>query len=119
MLKTLVERAGFAQLYESSRVRNEAGSSRAADELAAVPVEISHVDLETLHERPVQAELIDLLLLPSDDPRFMSCVLIHGMGGSGKTVTAVAAIKDTAIRRHYSFIYWLVVGTDAVITQRR
>ena len=33
------------------------------------------------------------------------------------TVTAVAAIKDTAIRRHYSFIYWLVVGTDAVITQ--
>jgi hypothetical protein len=39
----------------------------------------------------VQAELIALLLLHSSDERFTSCVLVvHGMGGTGKTVTAVA-----------------------------
>ena len=31
-----------------------------------------------------------------------------------QTVTAVAAIQDSAVRRHFCSIYWLVVGADAV-----
>ena len=46
--------------------------------------EISHFALDTLYIRPVQAELVRLLLLPSSDPHFTSCVLVHGMGGTGK-----------------------------------
>ena len=48
------------------------------------------------------------------DRRFVSCVLVHGMGGTGKTVTAVAAVQDRAVRVHMSNIYWLTVGADAV-----
>jgi NB-ARC domain. len=36
------------------------------------------------------------------------------MGGTGKTVTAVAAVQDDQVRQHYSDIYWLTVGADAV-----
>ena len=36
------------------------------------------------------------------------------MGGTGKTVTAVAAVQDSAVRMHYSSIFWLTVGADAV-----
>mgnify|MGYP004278706475 CR=1 FL=1 len=32
------------------------------------------------------AELVELLVLPRADSRFTSCVLVHGMGGTGKTV---------------------------------
>ena len=52
--------------------------------LAAVPAAIAHFTLDTLFERPVQAELVELLLLPKEAERFTSCVLIHGMGGTGK-----------------------------------
>ena len=31
-----------------------------------------------------------------------------------QTVTAVAAIQDSAVRAHFCSIYWLVVGADAV-----
>ena len=34
----------------------------------------------------MQATLIDVLLLPKDDQRWTSCVRVHGMGGTGKTV---------------------------------
>ena len=74
MLKTLVERAGMAALQAAS-----AGSA-AAESLAAVPAEVGHMNLEALHERAVQRELVEALLLPSDT----SCVLVHGMGGTGK-----------------------------------
>ena len=62
----------------------------------------------------MQAQLVELLLLPKEDRRFTSCVVIHGMGGTGKTVTAVAAVQERAIRRHYREIFWLTVGADAV-----
>ena len=104
MLKTLVERAGMAALQAAS-----AGSA-AAESLAAVPAEVGHMNLEALHERAVQRELVEALLLPSDT----SCVLVHGMGGTGKTVTAVAAVQERDVRRHFSDIYWVTVGADAL-----
>ena len=74
----------------------------------------SDVALESFKERPVLAELTGVLLLPHDDERFTSCVVVHGMGGTGKTVTAVAAVRDPAVRHLYSEIYWLTVGADAM-----
>ena len=55
-----------------------------AEVLAAVPGAIAHFSLDTLFERPVQAELITALLAPSNRDGFTSCVLVHGMGGTGK-----------------------------------
>ena len=56
MLKTLVERAGFKALLEGVQ-QSERG-------LASVPQSIRHFQVETFKERPVHAELVDLLLLP-------------------------------------------------------
>jgi SpoVK/Ycf46/Vps4 family AAA+-type ATPase len=50
----------------------------------------------------VQAELMELLLLEKDGAGFTTNVLIHGMGGTGKTVTAVAVVQEKAIRRFFS-----------------
>ena len=88
MLRTVIEHAGFKLLYDSA-VTGVAAASK-AETLATVPFEICHFDLESLFDRPVQAQLVELLLLTSDDPRWSSCVLVHGMGGTGKTVTTVA-----------------------------
>ena len=110
MLRTVVARAGFAQLYESA----QEGAGAKADALAAVPSAIGHFALDALFERPVQAQVVELLLLPQADRRFTSCVLVHGMGGTGKTVTAVAAVQETAVRAHYFEVFWLTVGADAV-----
>jgi hypothetical protein len=89
MLQSLIERAGFRELLESARN----ASTTALVELATVPQEIGHFDLESFQDRPVQAELMELLVLPKEDQRFASCVLIdprHGRhrqdgdgGGSG------------------------------------
>jgi hypothetical protein len=111
MLQSLIERAGFKELLESARN----ASTTTSVELATVPQEIDHFDLESLQDRPVQAELVALLVMPKDDQRFTSCVLIHGMGGTGKTVTAVAVVQEAAIRTHFSNMYWLVVGQDATV----
>jgi hypothetical protein len=111
MLQSLIERAGFKDLLESARN----ASTTASVELATMPQEIGHFDLESFQDRPVQAELMDLLVLPKEDQHFTSCVLIHGMGGTGKTVTAVAVVQEAAIRTHFSNIYWLVVGQDATV----
>ena len=110
MLKTVVDRAGFAQLYASSQ--EGAGSELGA--LAAVPAAVAHFALDALFERPVQAELVALLLLPKHHERFTSCVLVHGMGGTGKTVTAVAVVQERAVRTLFGSICWLTVGADAV-----
>jgi hypothetical protein len=111
MLQSLIERAGFRELLESAR----SASTTASVELATVPQEIGHFDLESFQDRPVQAELVELLVLPKEDQRFTRCVLIHGMGGTGKTVTAVAVVQEAAIRTHFSSMYWLVVGQDATV----
>ena len=87
MLRTVVERSGMAQIYAA--LQEGAGSEAGA--LAAVPGSVAHFALDALFERPVQAELVDVLLVPSGSEHFTSCVVVHGMGGTGKTVTAVAA----------------------------
>ena len=110
MLKTVVDRAGFAQIYASS----QEGTGSELGTLAAVPGAVAHFALDALFERPVQAELVALLLLPKEDRRFASCVLVHGMGGTGKTVTAVAAVQERAVRTLFGGICWLTVGADAV-----
>ena len=83
MLQTLIEHAGFKALLQAAR----ASATATAKELAKVPTEIQHFDLESFHDRPVQTALVELLLLPKQDERFTSCVVMHGMGGTGKTVT--------------------------------
>ena len=77
MLRTVIKRAGFKELFESSR-------SKADAVLATVPSAASHFALDALFERPVQAEVGELLLLPKEDKRWTSCMVVHGMGGSGK-----------------------------------
>ena len=76
-----MERAGLKQLYESSQ---SAAAGAKAEALAAVPSTAAHFALDALFERPVQAELVELLLLPREHRRFANCVLVHGMGGTGK-----------------------------------
>eukprot|EP00935_MAST-01C_sp_MAST-1C-sp1_P001511 g1511.t1 len=110
MLKAVVERANFTELYDSSC----SAATSNAEALAAVPPEISHFALDALFERPVHAELVELLLLPQADGRWTNCVLIHGMGGTGKTVTAVATVQERRIRAFYKHLFWLTVGADAV-----
>lgn len=97
---------GFKELFRASHT----GANSKAEVLAAVPAEINHFALDALFERPVQAELVGLLLLPNGGAHFTSCVLVHGMGGTGKTVTAVAAVQSRAVRAFFSNIYWLTVG---------
>ena len=110
MLQTLIEHAGFKALLESA----QASASATSKELAKVPTEIQHFDLESFHDRPVQTVLVEQLLLPKQDERFTSCVVIYGMGGTGKTATAVAVVQENAVREHFGHIYWLTVGADAV-----
>ena len=86
MLRTVIERAGFKELFESSR-------SKADAVLATVPSAVAHFALDALFERPVQAELVELLLLPKEAERSASCVLVHGMGGTGK----VSGAHDTLV----------------------
>ena len=71
-------------------------------------------ELDSLYERPVQTELTELLLLSKADERFTSCVVVHGMGGTGKTVTAVAAVRQNNVRSFFRHIFWLNIGADAV-----
>jgi hypothetical protein len=110
ILQTLIEHAGFKAVLKSA----QATVTTTSKELAKVPQEIQHFDLESFHDRPVQTELMGLLLLPKQDERFTSCVVMYGMGGTGTTVTAVAVVEEKAVRQHFSHIYWLTVGADAV-----
>ena len=69
MLKTVVQRAGFKQLFADA----QAGVVSNADALAAIPGSLNHFALDALFERPVQAALVELLLLPKEDRRWTSC----------------------------------------------
>ena len=79
-----------------------------------MPAEVNRFVLDELFEQPIQATLVELLLLRQGERDFTSCVLVHGMGGTGKTVTAVAAVQEIEVRVWFSDIYWLTVGADAV-----
>jgi hypothetical protein len=113
MLTTLIEHAGFKALLESAQAQAST-TTKIVKELAKVPDEIQHFDLESFHDRPVQRVLVELLLLPKEDKRFTSCVVMHGMGGTGKTATVVAVVQEKVVREHFHHIYWLTVGADAV-----
>ena len=78
----MIDRSGFAHL-----VQKEGTQPGQSEQLATLPEDLSRFDLERYHDRPVQAEIMELLLLPQTDRRFTSCVLVHGMGGTGKTIT--------------------------------
>ena len=69
---------GFSDLIEAESEAQE------QTQLAKLPADLAHVDLENFRDRPVQEEILELLLLPVEDRRFSTCVLIHGMGGTGK-----------------------------------
>ena len=77
MLKLLIERAGYQTLIEQAACEE-------SEKLAIVPAELAHCSLDAFLERPVQAELVNNLVLSVDHERFTSCVLVHGMGGTGK-----------------------------------
>eukprot|EP00935_MAST-01C_sp_MAST-1C-sp1_P000028 g28.t1 len=109
LLSAVVERAGFGGL-----VQQREGAQEQKQRLAALPSELAHFDLERFRDRPVQAEIVALMMLRKGEAEFSSSVLIHGMGGTGKTVMAVAVLQETAIRHFYFEIYWLTVGADAV-----
>eukprot|EP00935_MAST-01C_sp_MAST-1C-sp1_P002501 g2501.t1 len=111
LLQSVIERAGYEDLVAEQQ------DEKQEQPLAPLPKAISHFDLDRLHDRPVQAALVETLLVPRGDERFTSCVLVHGMGGTGKTVTAVASVQDKGVRGHYSAIYWLTVGADALGSQ--
>ena len=66
-------------------VRHQDGvGAEKKQQYAALPQELARFDLDRYRDRPIQAEIMALLLLPKDDSRFTSCVLVHGMGGTGK-----------------------------------
>ena len=110
LLQAVVERSGYLELIREEE-EQQGGQKRL---LAALPHELSHFDLEQYRDRPVQGEVAELLVTPKTDRSFTSCVLLHGMGGTGKTMTAVAVLQDTSVRAFFSDIYWLTVGADAV-----
>ena len=109
LLQAVIDRSGFKDLVESEEA--ERGQEQP---LATLPEELGHFSLDNFRDRAVQADLVALLLLPKGDPSFASCVLVHGMGGTGKTVTAVAVLQEVAVRQHFSDFYWVTVGADAV-----
>ena len=73
---------GFTDLVESEQARDEGRQQQR--QLATIPQELAHLSLENFRDRPVQAELVTKLLLPKDDPAFTTCIVVHGMGGTGK-----------------------------------
>jgi hypothetical protein len=106
MLQSVIERAAFELLLRERAQKQQ--------QIASLPSEIGHFHLDSFHDRPVQTELIELLLLPKEDGRFTSCVVMHGMGGTGKSTVVIAVLQEKTIRVHFTNIYWLVVGADAV-----
>eukprot|EP00935_MAST-01C_sp_MAST-1C-sp1_P002801 g2801.t1 len=109
LLWSVIEVAGFKELID----KDTAGAGE-QQQLATLPKALSHFETERVHDRPVQREIVALLLLPKSAADFASIVLVHGMGGTGKTVTAVVVLQEAAVRAHFSEIYWLTVGADAV-----
>ena len=79
LLHAVIERAGFLDLIE-----NEDTEQDQQKRLATLPDELSHFDLSLFRDRPVQATILELLLLPKENDRFTSCIVVHGMGGTGK-----------------------------------
>ncbi len=109
LLQAVIDKAGYTDLVES-----EEAVPGQKQKLATLPQELGHFSLDNFRDREVQADLVALLLLPKGDPSFANCVLVHGMGGTGKTVTAVAVLQEVSVRAFFSDVYWLTVGADAV-----
>ena len=80
LLQAVVERAGYKDLVG----HQDAAGVEKKQQYAALPQELARFDLDRYRDRPIQAEIVELLLCEKSDRRFTSCVLIHGMGGTGK-----------------------------------
>eukprot|EP00935_MAST-01C_sp_MAST-1C-sp1_P001841 g1841.t1 len=113
LLHAVIEKAGYKELMETAASDRQ----EQKDTLAKLPDELRAFDLDQHRDRLIQTEVIELLLLQKGQRGFTSCVLLHGMGGTGKTVAAVAVLQDTKVRRFYRELHWLTVGADAVGSQ--
>ena len=87
LLQSVIEASGFSGLLEREGKGNAQGDEK--QRLALLPDELSHFDLERFRDRPVQAEIAAVLMVPKGEG-FTSCVLIHGMGGTGKVSRSTA-----------------------------
>jgi hypothetical protein len=81
--------------------------------LATIPPEVLHWDVEVFRERSAHDEVKHALL----DKSSTQCVVVYGMGGTGKTVCAVSIVKDLAIRQHFQRFVWVTIGNDASIEE--
>ena len=89
LLQAVIDRSGFTDLLEAE------GAQKEKQKLAILPSSLSHFNLELYHERPVHTAILEALLLRNSDRNFSSCVLIYGMGGTGKVSRGSSA--DSAL----------------------
>ena len=73
MLQTVIDYASFSSVRTGATVKPSA---------RCVPVEVSHLLNLALFERPVQAELVALLLVRRASAS--SCVIVHGMAARAR-----------------------------------
>ena len=95
----------------------EAGKEKAAT-LAAIPPEVTvWSDVEGFREREAHGAVKQALL--DTNSGASQFVVAHGMGGTGKTICAVAMVKDVEIRTHYRVFAWVSIGQEAAIEEDR
>ena len=115
MLRAMIDRANYRGLFEQAQDQlenaphSQQGQNKPA--LAELPMEVQRFGLDMHFDRPIQAQVRDLLVA---DAAPSECILLHGMGGSGKTVTAVAVMQEKAVRERFMEMHWVTVGGDVI-----
>ena len=75
----MIDFAGYKSLMATARTGAQKEEKQRLPTLPDL-----HFDLEQLRDRPVQTDILKLLLQSKSDAGFATCVLLHGMGGTGK-----------------------------------